>query len=198
MKIFGAKDLRGRGIVSSPCPPCVRGEQMLSCKEPGGLFAICELGNGALCAPFPDRARFLPRERVPSEARREGWKGRIYAITTTLPSGSFLACHGLGGARGNAASVTALPTMAKTSVRRARTPHRGDAYHARLTPCTGEAYEDSTTPPSCLRQATSPYTGEAILRNFTKFRKRLLTPEVEAKMRGLTYDKKGVALFWRV
>ena len=25
---------------------------MLSCKEPGGLFAICELGNGALCAPF--------------------------------------------------------------------------------------------------------------------------------------------------
>ena len=25
-----------------------------------------------------------------------------------------------------------LPTMAKTSVRRARTPHRGDAYHARL------------------------------------------------------------------
>lgn len=44
----------------------------------------------------------------------------------------------------------------------------------------------------------TPYTGEAILRNFTKFRKRLLTPEEEAKMRGLTYDKKGVALFWRV
>ena len=31
---------------------CVRGEQVLSCKEPGGLFATCELGNGALCAPF--------------------------------------------------------------------------------------------------------------------------------------------------
>ena len=44
----------------------------------------------------------------------------------------------------------------------------------------------------------TPYTWEAILRNFTKFRKRLLTPEEEAKMRGLTYDKKGVALFWRV
>ena len=27
-----------------------------------------------------------------------------------------------------------LPTMAKTSVRRARTPHRGDAHNARLTP----------------------------------------------------------------
>ena len=33
-----------------------------------------------------------------------------------------------------------LPAMAKTSVRRARTPHRGDAHNARLTlPCTGRA-----------------------------------------------------------
>ena len=49
--------------------PCVRGEQVLSCKEPGGLFATCELGNGALCAPFPDRARSLPREKV--DCRRQ-------------------------------------------------------------------------------------------------------------------------------
>ena len=58
---------------------------------------------------------------------------------TTPPSGSFLACHRLGGARGTPPQSWLLPTMAKTSVRRARTPHRGDAYHARLTPYTGEA-----------------------------------------------------------
>ena len=28
------------------------GEQAHSCEEPGGLFAACELGNGALCAPI--------------------------------------------------------------------------------------------------------------------------------------------------
>ena len=44
---------------------------MLSCEEPGGLFATCELGNGALCAPFPDRARSLPREKV-SCRRQDG------------------------------------------------------------------------------------------------------------------------------
>ena len=44
--------------------PCVRDEQMLSCKEPGGLFAICELGNAPLFGAFPDRARALPRETV--------------------------------------------------------------------------------------------------------------------------------------
>ena len=44
--------------------PCVRGEQALSCEEPGGLFAACELGNGTWIVPFPDRARALPREKV--------------------------------------------------------------------------------------------------------------------------------------
>ena len=44
---------------------------MLSCKEPGGLFATCELGNGALCAPFPGRARALPREKVACQ-RQDG------------------------------------------------------------------------------------------------------------------------------
>ena len=95
----GSTRARNRHLIF--CPPCARGEQMLSCKKPGGLFAICELGNGALCAPFPDRARFLPRERVPNEVRREG--------------------------------------------------------------CKGKRRTDATTPPSCLRQATSPCTGEAIM-----------------------------------
>ena len=46
--------------------PCVRGEKALSCKEPGGLFAAFELGNGALFAPFPDRGgvSLAPRETV--------------------------------------------------------------------------------------------------------------------------------------
>ena len=34
-----------------------RGEQALSCKKPGGLFAACELGNAPLFGAFPDRAR---------------------------------------------------------------------------------------------------------------------------------------------
>ena len=38
-----------------------------------------------------------------------------------------------------------LPTMAKTSVRRARTPHRGDAHNARLTP-KGKPFERSIMP----------------------------------------------------
>ena len=59
----------------------------------GGALTAFELGNAPLFGAFPDRARALPRETVPSEARREGCKGRIYASKTTLPSGSFLACH---------------------------------------------------------------------------------------------------------
>ena len=41
-----------------------------------------------------------------------------------------------------------LPTMAKTSVRRARTPHRGDAHNARPTP-HGEAFLFSRLPCDC-------------------------------------------------
>ena len=37
---------------SSHSPPCVRGEQVLSCKEPGGLFATCEFGNAPLFGAF--------------------------------------------------------------------------------------------------------------------------------------------------
>ena len=46
-------------------------------------MTACELRNGAVCAPFPDRARFLPREKVPNaerfpnEARREGCKAGV-------------------------------------------------------------------------------------------------------------------------
>ena len=56
----GVPRARKAGVWRKELPyfslPCVRGEQALSCKEPGGLFAACELGNGALCAPFPDRS----------------------------------------------------------------------------------------------------------------------------------------------
>ena len=38
--------LEGRGN-SNFLASLREGEQVLSCKEPGGLFAACELGNGA-------------------------------------------------------------------------------------------------------------------------------------------------------
>ena len=41
----------------------LRGEKALSWQSPGGALTAFELGNGALCAPFPDRARSLPREK---------------------------------------------------------------------------------------------------------------------------------------
>ena len=51
----------------------LRGEQMLSCKEPGGLFAICELGNGTWNVPFPDRsADTTARDRGLPKARQKG------------------------------------------------------------------------------------------------------------------------------
>ena len=46
-----------------------------------------------------------------------------------------------------------LPTMAKTSVRRARTPHRGGAHNARFTP-QGEAFLFSRLP--CARGGGLP------------------------------------------
>ena len=54
------------------------GEQALSCKEPVGLFAACELKNAPFSGAFLDRARVLPREkdrlkkrgvRLPADAR---------------------------------------------------------------------------------------------------------------------------------
>ena len=38
------------------------GEQALPWQSHGVALTAFELGNGALCAPFPDRARVLPRE----------------------------------------------------------------------------------------------------------------------------------------
>ena len=57
---------------------------MLSCKEPGGLFAICELENGTWSVPFSDRARALPREKLLSAARlrelRAGAGGGVRSV----------------------------------------------------------------------------------------------------------------------
>ena len=39
-----------------------KGEKALSCQSHGVALTAFELGNGALHAPFPDRARALPRE----------------------------------------------------------------------------------------------------------------------------------------
>ena len=39
-----------------------KGEKAFSCQSHGVALTAFELGNGALHAPFPDRARALPRE----------------------------------------------------------------------------------------------------------------------------------------
>ncbi len=117
----GSTRARNRHLIF--CPPCARGEQMLSCKKPGGLFAICELGNGALCAPFPDRARFLPRERVPNEVRREGCKD---AMRAPQPLRLAFGKPPSRRRKGNAASVTVFAHNGKNlcSPRAHATPWR--------------------------------------------------------------------------
>ena len=52
------------------------GEQVLSWQSPGGALTAFELGNGTWSVPFPDRARALPREKVP---RRGGRSHHILA-----------------------------------------------------------------------------------------------------------------------
>ena len=108
---IGLPPPRARSYIGLPQRFCEakdlweEGEQVLSWQRHGVALPTCELGNGTLHAPFPDRARSLPRE-------------------TSKPSGQ--------AARNAAApSVTVL---------------------------------GSTTPPSCLRQDTSPCTGEATIR----------------------------------
>ena len=49
--------------------PCVRGEQVLSCEEPGGLFATCELGNFPLWGNFPTERGLYRARRC--QARNE-------------------------------------------------------------------------------------------------------------------------------
>ena len=61
------KARRGRtGLLQRSCGARglrEEGEQALSCKEPGGLFAACELKNAPFSGAFFDRARVLPREK---------------------------------------------------------------------------------------------------------------------------------------
>ena len=50
----------------------LRGEKALSWQSPGGALTAFELGNGTLLVPFPDRARFPPREKLSSVSETEG------------------------------------------------------------------------------------------------------------------------------
>ena len=78
--------------------------------------------------------------RVPSEARREGCNGRNRAGMTTLPSALFNRLPRSRRRKERRRQRSRfLTAMTKTSVRRARTPHRGDAHNVRLTP-QGEAF----------------------------------------------------------
>ena len=79
---------RDGGLPSFPyySLPCVRGEQMLSCKEPGGLFATCELGNGTWSVPFPDRARSLPRETVACQRQVGGVARPLHSLRPPSPA----------------------------------------------------------------------------------------------------------------
>ena len=74
-----------------------KGEKALSCQSHGVALTAFELGNGALYAPFPDRARALPREKSGRKKRsgcckaiaricalrRRGRKGDIDCFTET-------------------------------------------------------------------------------------------------------------------
>ena len=53
-----------------------RGEKALSWQSPGGALTTCELGNGALCAPFQgSRADAWEEEQRASEQSREEHSG---------------------------------------------------------------------------------------------------------------------------
>ena len=124
------------GRVRLSCAPC--GE------EPQGAHFYSPAKNARLfnsCPPCENPTKILRLfagalfGREPSGARREGCKGWCRACMTTLPSALFnrLPWSRRRKERRRQRSRF-LPTMAKTSVRHARTPHRGDAHNARLTP----------------------------------------------------------------
>ena len=124
------------GRVRLFCAPC--GE------EPQGAPFYSPAKNARLfnsCPPCENPTKILRLfagalfGRVPSGARREGCEGRCRAGMTTLPSAPFnrLPWSRRRKERRRQRSRF-LPTMAKTPVRRARTPRRGDAHNARLTP----------------------------------------------------------------
>ena len=89
------------------------GEQALSCKEPGGLFAAFELKNAPFSGAFLDRARVLPREkdrlkkrgvRLPADARkmslaptrRREEDVRRLRLESVVPRGGTVRVFGLG------------------------------------------------------------------------------------------------------
>ena len=77
---------------------------------------------------FPLGGRWLRSRRMRGYARRSR------AVPLINPSGTASRRR-----KENAASVTVFAHNVKNSVRRTRTPHRGDAHNARLTP-QGEAF----------------------------------------------------------
>ena len=103
---------------------------------------------------------------------KEGGKGNCEtpAITPSAPTG-HLPQRGRQGELRNSGNYS-LSLAASVNLRTASQLPREGAYD-----------EDATTLPSCLRQDTSPYTGEAKIRNFSKFRKALSRPEEEAIVR---------------
>ena len=124
---IGLPPPRARSYIGFPQRFCEakdlweEGEQVLSWQRHGVALPTCELGNGTLHAPFPDRARSLPRE-------------------TSKPSGQ--------AARNAAEDLRAL--------------RRRGGKKLEVTPSV--TVSGLTTPPSCLRQDTSPCTGEATIR----------------------------------
>ena len=60
--IFWGNNIRAPKNVFEEKDFWEKGEKALSCQSHGVALTAFELGNGALYAPFPDRARALPRE----------------------------------------------------------------------------------------------------------------------------------------
>ena len=60
---YGAYSQGSRKDFASAKDLWKKGEQVLSWQSHSVALTTCELGNGALFAPFPDRARFPPREK---------------------------------------------------------------------------------------------------------------------------------------
>ena len=83
-KIFAKANLFWEPYIRGRCPEgdgrsfphfsllCVRGEQAFSCKEPGGLFAACELGNFSLWGNFLTERGFYRARRWLAEGKTEG------------------------------------------------------------------------------------------------------------------------------
>ena len=119
-----------------------KGEKALSWQSHGVALTAFELGNGALYAPFPDRARALPREK--SRRKWRGDDGRHPphyapcgdAVTPSAPSGHLPRRGRQGGCkeRGHA-STTTLPSGSFLAFHRlARWKPRGTKFLTTLPP----------------------------------------------------------------